>query len=322
MENSVTVADLINYFKKQGLKVQAGDASLEKLNVAGPRNIKEAKRDNITFVTTKFADAADLIRKSEACVILVDQSIINSVATENKNVLVASANPKADLIDCLNHFFSQEKPSQIERTAQIHDSVRIGKNVSIGHYTVIEENVIIGDDCIIESNVHIKKGTEIGNRVEIKSSSVIGGDGFGYNKSDNGSYVRFPHFGKVIIEDDVSIGSCTCIDRGSLSDTIIRKGVKIDNLVHVAHNVEIGENSLVIACSLIGGSTVIGKNCWLAPSVTLRNNIVIGDDSLLGMGSVITKSIPAKSNVTGIPARDLEEYKKLLQIQKDQLKNS
>ena len=175
---------------------------------------------------------------------------------------------------------------------------------------------IIGNDCIIGANTHIQKGSIIGNRVIIRSNVTIGNWGFGFVKDEKGNNINFPHYGSVVIEDDVQIGSSTCVDRGSLGDTIIKKGVKIDNLVHVAHNVVIGENSLIIACTMIGGSTSIGDNCWVAPSVTLRNGITIGENSTLGMGCLVTKDIPANVTVTGSPAILLDEYKKLLKAQK------
>ena len=132
-------------------------------------------------------------------------------------------------------------------------------------------------------------------------------------------YELFPHLGGLVIEDHVHLGNNTCIDRGSLKDTIIHQGVKIDNLVHIAHNVTIGKNSLIIACSMIAGSVVIGENCWVAPSSSVRNGIYIGDNTTIGLGSVVTKSVGADETVAGNPAVPLAELIKLRQLHTAQL---
>ena len=144
---------------------------------------------------------------------------------------------------------------------------------------------------------------------------MLGGDGFGYVKNEaTQEYELFPHLGGVVIEDHVHIGNNTCIDRGSLKDTIIHQGVKIDNLVHIAHNVTVGKNSLIIACSMIAGSVVIGENCWVAPSSSVRNGIYIGDNTTIGLGSVVTKSVGADETIAGNPAVPLAELIKLRQL--------
>jgi UDP-3-O-[3-hydroxymyristoyl] glucosamine N-acyltransferase len=180
-------------------------------------------------------------------------------------------------------------------------------NVKIGLGTIIEDGVIIGSGTIIGYNNVIKHGTIIGSNVIIGSNNTIGEVGFGYQKDENGEYLQIEHIGGVIIEDFVEIGNNTCIDRAVLGNTIIKKNSKIDNLVHIAHGVEIGENTLIIANSMIAGSTCIGKNTWIAPSTSVINNIKIGSNSMSGMGSVITKNVDDNSLVVGIPAKKIKE---------------
>ena len=132
-------------------------------------------------------------------------------------------------------------------------------------------------------------------------------DGFQYIKDADGGLIKFPHFGNVILEDDVEIANNTCIDRGALSNTIIRKGVKIDNLVHIAHNVEIGENTQVIALSMIAGSVKIGKDCWISPSSCIKNQLTIGDNVLIGMGAVVISDVESDSIMVGNPAKLLRK---------------
>jgi UDP-3-O-[3-hydroxymyristoyl] glucosamine N-acyltransferase len=137
------------------------------------------------------------------------------------------------------------------------------------------------------------------------TDSIIhrGPDGFGYERKEDGTLVKFSHFGKVIINDNVDIGSNTCIDRGTINDTIIGEGSKVDNLVHIGHNVRIGKNCVIIAQSMIGGSTVIDDNVWISPSSVIRDGLRIGRHALIGMGSVVTKNIPANEIWIGTPAK-------------------
>jgi len=175
----------------------------------------------------------------------------------------------------------------IKSTVQAKD---IGDNVTISEYCVIRADVIIG------------------NNVKIGSSTIIGGLGFGFSRDNKNKLHRFPHIGGVIIGDEVEIGSNTSIDRGSLSNTIIKNGVKIANLVHIAHNVIIGKDSLIIAHSVLCGSCIIGERTWIAPSVCVKNGIIIGNDVVVGMGAIVTKNIPDNESWIGNPARPLSEY--------------
>jgi UDP-3-O-[3-hydroxymyristoyl] glucosamine N-acyltransferase len=321
-----TIREFLKYFKDKGMETFDINVDLDQVIVA-PKNILEAKKDHLSFLNRKFENELErVLRKTGAKLILVEKSLMPEVKNANllRNVaLVGSENPKKDLIDTVNHFFPEKSSVPfIDPAAIIHKSCRLGKNLHIGPNVVIEEDVTIGDGCVIEANAVIKKGTIIGKNVRIKSCSVIGGAGFGYDKKENEiAYEFLPHFGKVIIEDDVDIGSNTCIDRGSLSDTIIRKGVKIDNLVHIAHNVDIGENSLVIACSMIAGSVVIGKSCWIAPSASIRNGLNIGSNCTVGLGSVLTNDILDNTTVLGVPAIEIEDFKFLRKYQKQILKS-
>jgi UDP-3-O-[3-hydroxymyristoyl] glucosamine N-acyltransferase len=181
------------------------------------------------------------------------------------------------------------------------------QNIKIGLGSIIEDGVIIGSGTTIGYNNVIKYGTIIGSNVIIGSNNTIGEVGFGYQKDENGEYLQIEHIGGVIIEDFVEIGNNTCIDKAVLGNTIIKKNSKIDNLVHIAHGVEIGENTLIIANSMIAGSTCIGKNTWIAPSTSVINNIKIGSNSMSGMGSVITKNVDDNSLVVGIPAKKIKE---------------
>jgi UDP-3-O-[3-hydroxymyristoyl] glucosamine N-acyltransferase len=141
----------------------------------------------------------------------------------------------------------------------------------------------------------------------VHATAVIGADGFGYERNEKGELEKFPSIGGVIIEDNVEIGACTCIDRGTLGDTIIREGCKIDNLVHIAHNVEIGKHSIIVAHATICGSAQIGEYCWIGPHAVIRDKVTVGNRVMVGMGAVVTKDVPDGVTVMGVPAREVEK---------------
>jgi len=194
---------------------------------------------------------------------------------------------------------------KIETSAFIDASSSISEKVKIGHNAVIEANVIIEEGSIIGSNTVLHKNTKIGKNVKIGCNNTIGGVGFGYVKEDDGSYSVINHFGNVVIEDNVEIGNNTCIDRAVLGSTLIKKNAKIDNLVHIAHGVEVGENSLVIANAMIAGSVKIGKNSWIAPSASILNKKTIGDNVTVGLGAVVIKDIESNDTVVGNPSKSI-----------------
>lgn len=180
----------------------------------------------------------------------------------------------------------------------------IGENCEISASVVIENNVSIGNDCRIDSGVVIRSGTMIGDRVIIQSNSVIGAEGFG-NAMENGKFIRIPCFGNVVLEDDVEIGACVTIDRGNFINTKIGKGVRIDNLVMIAHNVQVGENSAMAAQVGISGSTKIGKSVILAGQAGLAGHLNIGDGAFIGAQGGVLKDIDPGDKVAGYPARSL-----------------
>ena len=192
----------------------------------------------------------------------------------------------------------------------IGKNVTIGNNVKIYPNTFIGDNVTIGDDCIFFAGVRIYSETEIGNRCTIHSGSIIGSDGFGFAPTEDGSYSKIPQIGNVILEDNVEVGSCTTIDRATLGSTIIRKGVKLDNQIQIAHNVEIGENTVIAAQTGIAGSTKIGKNCMIGGQVGFSGHLVIGDNVRIQAQSGIGKNIKDGETIQGSPAFNYGDWNK------------
>ncbi|HZW63644.1 MAG TPA: UDP-3-O-(3-hydroxymyristoyl)glucosamine N-acyltransferase [Flavobacteriaceae bacterium] len=190
------------------------------------------------------------------------------------------------------------------------DNVKIGNNVKIFPNTYIGDNTTIGNDCIIFSGAKIYSETRIGNNCVINSGVIIGADGFGYAPTPNGSYEKVPQTGNVIIEDYVDVGAGTTIDRATLGSTIIRQGVKLDNQIQIAHNVEIGKNTVIAAQTGIAGSTKIGENCQIGGQVGIVGHIVIGNNVKIQAQSGIGRSIKDNEVLQGSPALNYGDYNK------------
>ena len=192
----------------------------------------------------------------------------------------------------------------------IGKNVTIGKNVKIYPNSFIGDNVTIGDHCVFFAGVRIYSETTIGNNCTIHSGTIIGSDGFGFAPQEDGTYQKVPQIGNVIIEDNVEIGACTTIDRATLGSTIIRKGVKLDNQIQIAHNVEIGENTVIAAQTGVAGSTKIGKNCMIGGQVGIVGHITIGDNVKVQAQSGIGKSLQDGEVVQGTPAFNYSDFTK------------
>ncbi|HLT64822.1 MAG TPA: UDP-3-O-(3-hydroxymyristoyl)glucosamine N-acyltransferase [Flavobacterium sp.] len=192
----------------------------------------------------------------------------------------------------------------------IGKNTKIGKNVKIYPNSFIGDNVIIGDNTILFAGVRVYSETIIGNDCIIHSGTIIGSDGFGFAPNEDGSYTKVPQIGNVVIEDAVEIGSCTTIDRATLGSTIIRKGVKLDNQIQIAHNVEIGEHTVIASQTGIAGSTKIGKHCIIGGQVGIVGHITIGDRVRIQAQSGVGKSIKAGETIQGSPAIAYNDFSK------------
>jgi UDP-3-O-[3-hydroxymyristoyl] glucosamine N-acyltransferase len=195
--------------------------------------------------------------------------------------------------------------------AVVSDGARIGNNVKIYPQVYIGDNVVIGDNTTLFAGVKIYSDCVIGANCIIHSGTVIGSDGFRFEPQNEEGQRKVPQIGNVIIEDDVEIGANCAIDRATLGSTILRKGVKFDNLIHIAHNVEVGENSYLAACNVIAGSTKIGKNCMFSGQVGIVGHLQIADNTIITAQSGISKSITKPGEVhMGSPAFDANKYRK------------
>ncbi|MGB0868781.1 MAG: UDP-3-O-(3-hydroxymyristoyl)glucosamine N-acyltransferase [Flavobacteriales bacterium] len=322
---TIPVKQIIEHYKNHNFPIHNSDKKALDFDIRSPRSIQTAKKHHISFIGKKFINSyVDLVTQSEAEIIFIDQTFEIDQLPESK-IYISTENPKQEMIDFSKHFlrFQQKATStNIHPKATIHESVKIGINVTIAPNVVIEEDVEIGDYCTIGAGTILKANTIIKNYVEIGANNVIGGCGFGYvQDKETKIYEQFPHFGSVIIHDNVEIGNNNCLDQGSLSDTIIHKGVKIDNLVHIAHNVEVGSNTLLTAHIIIAGSVKVGENCWIAPHASITNNINIGNNVTVGIGSSVFRSVPDGETVVGSPAMNIKDYSKITRHHRKLIKN-
>jgi UDP-3-O-[3-hydroxymyristoyl] glucosamine N-acyltransferase len=198
--------------------------------------------------------------------------------------------------------------------AYIGKNVRIGNHVKIYPHAYIGDNTVTGDDCVFYSGVKIYEDTIIGSECIIHAGSVIGADGFGFAPHTDGTYKKIAQVGNVILEDGVEIGANTTIDCATMGSTIIRKGTKIDNLVQIAHNVEIGENTVIAAQTGISGSTKVGKNCMFGGQVGVAGHLTIGDNVNLGGQTGVSNNLKSQRTVLGAPAMEISHAAKVFAV--------
>lgn len=221
---------------------------------------------------------------------------------------IVSPNPRLDFLRVVGAFFVEKDiPTGIHPSANIEEGAIIGQNVSIGAHCHVGSKVRLGDNTTILPNCSIYGKVTIGCDCYIKPGVVIGGPGFGFENDENGVPVHFPHTGEVIIGNHVYIGANATIDRAAIDATIIEDHVKIDNLVHVAHNCKIHANTLVTAGAIFSGGVEVGKQSWIAPNCSIHQQTRIGENCTVGMGSVVLKNVKDGRTVFGNPAMKVEQ---------------
>lgn len=271
--------------------------------VSGVNLPHEATATELGWIKPGHPTAAENLRTTRAGALFVQSGTV----AETNATLILVENPRLAFLRAVSKLFARKPEPGIHPLASVHTEAKIGEGVYIGPFAVVGR-CSIGAHSVIHGHVYLYDGVEIGSHVTIHAGTVVGADGYGYSRNERGELEKFPHVGKVVIENHVEIGTNTSIDRGTLGETRLCEGCKIDNLVHIAHNVRVGRHAAVIANAMIGGSTSIGDEAWIAPSAALMNGIQIGEKTTVGMGAVVTKSIPDGETWTGVPARPLKEF--------------
>lgn len=284
--------------------------------------IEDGKPGAISFLSNpKYTH---YIYDTESSIVLVDKSVELEKPTKATLVRVDNA---YECVAKLLQLYESMKPKKtgIDSLAFISPSAKIGENVYIGAFAYIGDNVVIGDgcqiypnvvicenakvgnDCLFYPNVTIYHDCHVGNRVTLHAGSVVGSDGFGFAPSENG-YDKIPQIGIVTIEDDVEIGANTCIDRSTMGSTYVRKGVKLDNLVQIAHNTDIGANTVMSAQVGVAGSTKVGQWCMFGGQVGIAGHITIGNKVFLGAQSGVPSSLKDNQTLIGTPPMEKLPY--------------
>ena len=293
--------------------------------VTSLNKIEESTKNSITFLGNK--KYIPWVYKTKASIIIVSEDF--NPKKSISATLIRVKDPYIAFVKLLHKFHdSSIKKSGINDSAVISASSKIGKNVSIGHFSCIGENVVIGKNVVILNNVNIDdnvsignnsiiysgaaiyKNSVIGNNCILHSNAVIGSDGFGFAPDSSGKFQKVPQIGNVIIKDNVEIGASTTIDRATLGSTVINKGVKLDNLVQIGHNVVIGENTVMAAQCGIAGSTKIGKNCQIGGHVGMVGHITIGDNVKINGKACVFKSVKDGLTIKGSPAFEQTAFNK------------
>lgn len=288
--------------------------------------IEEGTSGSLTFLANpKYAN---FIYSTEASITIVNNTFVPE--SEIKTTLIKVEDAYMSFTKLLQFYDQARKASKvgIEQPSVISANVTYGENLFLGSFSYIGTNVTIGNDvkiypnCFIGDNVRIGNNvtiyagakiyseTVIGNDCEIHSGVILGADGFGFAPDKDGTYKKVPQIGNVIIEDRVDIGSCTTIDRATMGSTIIRKGVKLDNQIQIAHNVEIGENTVIAAQTGIAGSTKIGKHCMIGGQVGIAGHLTIGNNVRIQAQSGIGKNIKDDETIQGSPSFGYADYNK------------
>lgn len=317
MSKQITLEEI-----EKNLNVQIiGD---KKTTISGVQSLDKASSSDVTFFHNEKYKS--LLEKSKAGAICIAPSF---TPVEGKNFIVSEDPSKtfAQITELLIEDLSPSGFTGIHPTAVIHQSAKIGKDVQIGPYVVIDKECIIGDrstinahcsigphstlgqECLIHSNVVIRENCHLGNRVILQPSCVIGSCGYGYDSCrKTGVHSKIKHVGSVVLEDDVEVGSSTTIDRGRFDKTIIRHGTKIDNQCMIAHNCDIGPNNLIVSMSGVSGSVKTGRNVTIAAQCGLVGHIEIADGVTLAARSAPAKSIKEPGGIyLGAPAQNIKK---------------
>ncbi len=277
-----------------------------------PAKIEEAKTDQIAFLANE--KYIPFLATTKAGAIVISAHIFQAIQPQKALNFIVVDDAYSSFTTLLQ-VYAQHKQKNAPTSERLYT---IGENTIVYEQVYIGNNVQIGDNCIIYPNVTIYNDCIIGNNCILHSGAVIGSDGFGFAPQPDGSYQKIPQLGNVVIEDDCEIGANTCIDRATMGSTIIRKGVKLDNLIQVAHNVEIGEHTVIAAQTGVSGSTKIGHHSMIGGQVGFVGHISIAPYTKINAKSAIASNVKNENQVlSGIPAFEMKQHFKASVVYKN-----
>lgn len=274
-------------------------------------SLHEAANADLTFCSMDVDQARSVLGESSAGVILCKKQLKGFIGPKKGTQLIFLDNPRLAFVMIANALKNAVEEKQkrnrafISPSAIIASSSRIGNNCKIGSNVVVGENCVVGDNCEIHDRVTLAQNCRLGKNCVIQSGVTLGEDGFAHERHENSRLEKFPHFKGVVIGDNVEICANANIARGSLTDTVIGEGTKIDALVHVAHNASVGKNCMLTAGTIIGGSAVIGDSCWTGLNCTVKDHARVGNNVIVGAGACVIHDVPDGDIVAGVPAKSI-----------------
>lgn len=297
----IKVSDILCFLDEKEIGYNYQDNGCD--NIESFSSVFNIKERSITWLRTYDENHIANIKRMKDIIVITNHSTASKLDGCN---IICVDKPKMVFFEIVNYFFISSPKPFISKLSSV-ETMEIGNNVSIGNFCTISKEVIIGNNVTIAHGVQILCPTQIGDNCIISSGVIIGSNGFGYYQDSNRNNALVPHVGGVKIGNNVDIGANTCIDRGTIENTVIGDYTKIDNLCHIAHNVIIGKNVFVIAQSMIGGSAIIEDDAYIAPGVNIKNQIRIHSGAMAGMGAVVTKDVENNIIVTGVPAKKYKD---------------
>lgn len=290
----ITASEIALFLKKNLI----GD----NIEIYSADSLKSVKNGSIIFLNRFGKNILDTLPCDKDYLIIAVQEYKGTLKSSH----ILSDNPRLDFAKVIKRYFIENKKPHISENAFISKSANIGENCIIETDVYVGHNVTIGNNCILDNSCIIHDNTYIGDNVHVKAKSIIGEQGFGFEKENEVPF-RIPHIGNVVIKDNVEIGCLNTINRGTLNSTIISENVKTSDNVHIAHNVFIGKNTMIAANVSVNGSVNVGESIWIGPNSSIKNGIKINNKAIIGIGSVVIKDVLEDQVVGGNPAKEISK---------------
>lgn len=304
----IWLSDWEDTYMKEYFCVQASKYDSSKdYCVVRPASLNNPKDNSVMFITKEYIGQWKSVLNVKDCIVIWPETEEVPKEVQERHTIIRCQDPRQGyaLFFRDNNITYNTKMCdyRVVNGAYIADGACIGENVSIFPGVYIDSEVEIGNDCYIASGVKLVGRIKIGNNVVIRENTVIGSDGLTRMRDDDGKVATIPQFGGVIIEDNVQIGALTVIAKGAIDDTVIHSGCRIDNCCFISHNVQLGDDSVVVGETIMFGSSSTGEQAFISGNVTVRDGVKIGNKSFVGMGSTVIKSVPDGVIVKGNPAK-------------------
>lgn len=279
----------------------------KQFNVVRPTSILNPKNNAVMFITEGFMKYWEVVLTVDECIVIWPENHPVPEEVSRRHAVILSKEPRYGFAKFFHEnnitYNTMPKPYQVKNGAMICDGAEIGEGTIVFPGAYVDGDVKIGKNCYIASGVRIVGDVQIGDDCIIRENTVIGSDGLTTRRNEEGKIITIPQFGGVVIEDNVQIGANSVVCKGAIDNTVIGSGSRIDNSAFISHNVRVGRDNLIVGEVLMMGSSSTGERAFLSGNVVVRDCVSIGDDAFVGMGSVVTKDVPAGVTVKGSPAR-------------------